>query len=285
MKYKNTQKSIIIIGDRESVQPFGITRDFSPKDMDALPGIDAAIRKGYITPYDGKEEATEIAVSPRAATWQTEMSSGPTIKKKTAGGTTVEYVVADSDGSDSVAMSDPDTVTSLSGQKSSDYIEEGVDARKFVKHRSASEAYDEELDKENLDSEYNDEDTLAEGETERDNILDVDDEIAKDASQILIQNGKAGAQLRDVRAVVEESTAHALNDISAATRPDYDDAEVQAGAPSKVVDFLKQNFSAKKWSISKETDAKFLNDVSKVTQSENVRSLVEQRLSELSKPQ
>jgi hypothetical protein len=283
MKYKNTQRSIVIIADRESVQPYGITRDFSPKDMDSMPGIEAGIRKGYLIPYEGKDEPIETAVSPRASTWETEMSSGKPVQRKMAGGGVVEYIVADDDGCDSVAQSDPDTVTSIPGNRSSDYIETGVSARKF-KHRDASAAYDAQIDEENASATFDDEDTLAEGEGERDNILDVDHEIAADATRMLIANGKAGSQLRDVRAIVEESTSKALNDLATATRPDYDDTEVQAGAPAKVVDFLKQNFPAKKWAIAKESDASFLQDIHKVTQSENVRSLVEQRLQELEKP-
>jgi len=363
MKYKNTQKAIIVIGDRESVQPFGITRDFSPKDIEGLPGIDAAVRRGYLVEYNGKEEQSEISASPRAAVWQTEMSSGKPVKKKLPGGGVVEYVVADAEGCDAVSMSDPDTVTSIEGKKSSDYIETGVDARQY-KHRDASEAFDAEIDKENEDATFDDEETLAENEGDRSNILDVDkeisdeaaavlakngkpvptkevianqvksrlaakkgesrnasdafdaeidkenldasfddedtlaenegehleipdadDEIAKDSSQVLVNGGKAGAKLKNVMAVVEESTAKALGELSNATRPDYDEAEMQAGVPGKVVDFLKQNFSSKKWVIAKETDANFLHDVQKVTQSENVRSLVEQRLAELEKPQ
>lgn len=284
MKYKNTQKAIIIIGDRESVMPFGVTRDFSAKDLDSMPGIDAAIRKGYLVEFNGKEEPAPAPISKRAASWQTEMSSGTPVKKKTATGQYVEYVVADSDTNDSVAMSDPDTVTSLPGQKSSDYIEEGVDARRY-KHRSASEAFDAEIDQENADADFDDETNLAENEFERDSIQDVDDDIAKDMSQVFIKNSgsKGGQQPADVMAVVEQSTAHALADVSKATRANFDDAEVQAGAPAKVVDFLKQNFAAKKWAIAKETDASFLNEVSRVTQSENVRSLAEQRLAELPK--
>jgi hypothetical protein len=284
MKFKNTQKAIVILGDRESVQPFSITRDFSPKDMENMPGIDAAVRKGYLVQYEGPDEQVESSPSPKAAVWHTEMSSGTPVKKKVAGGGTVEYVVADSNGADAVAMTDPDTVTSLAGNRSSDYIEEGVDARQY-KHKNASEAFDAEIDQENLDAEFDDETTLAENETERDNIKDVDEELAADAAQVFVKNSgsKGGSRPVDVRHVVEQTTAKALDDISKATRPNYDDAELQAGAPAKVVDFLKQNFSAKKWQLSKETDAGFLEGIAKVTQSENVRSLANQRLAELPK--
>lgn len=287
MKYKNTQRSIVIIADRESIQPYGITRDFSPKDMESMPGIEAAIRKGYIIPYDGKEEAVEVSASPRASTWQTEMSSGEPVRRTTGTGKeakVVEYVVSDSDGCDSIAMNDADTVTSIPGKRSSDYIEEGVSADKY-RSTNASAAFDREIDAENDAATFDDEDTLAENEDDRSNMLDVDHEIARDASQILIANGKGGSQPRDVRAIVEESASHAIDGLERASRPSYDDAEVQAGAPAKVVEFLKQNFPSKKWAIAKETDPSFLHDIHKVTKSENVRSLVEQRISELEKPQ
>lgn len=288
MKYKNTQKAILIIADRESVQPFAVTRDFTQKEIDAMPGLEAAIRKGHLTVYEGKEEPRETTASPRAATWQTEMSSGTPVRRKTANGGVVEYVVADSDTNDAVSMGDPDSVTSLPGQKSPDYIEEGIDARQYVKankSRNASEAFDAEIDQENADADFDDEANLAENEFDRDSIKDVDEEIAKDMSQVFTKNagGKGGQQPENVMNVVERETTHALNEVSKATQPSYDDAEVQAGAPAKVVDFLKQNFSAKKWEISKSSDRGFLTEVGRVTQSENVRSLVEQRLSELPK--
>lgn len=289
MKYKNTQKAIIIIGERESVEPYGITRDFSPKDVDNLPGIDAAVRKGYLTPYEGKDEPAPKPVSPRTAQWHTEMATGTPVRKQLPNGNVVEYVVADSDTNDSVSMSDPDSVTSLHGQTSPDYIEEGVDARQYLKDqagkpaRNASDAFDEELDKENVDADFDDEANLAENEFDRDSIQDVDEEIAKDMSQVFIKNagGKGGQQPADVRTVVERETSAALDEVSKATRPSYDDAEVQAGAPAKVVDFLKQSFASKKWEISKSTDRPFLEEVSRITQSENVRSLAQQRIAEL----
>lgn len=284
MKYKNKTNSIVIIADRESVQPYSITRDFSAKDIESMPGIEAAVRKGYLEEYNGKEEAVEKPVSPRAAAWNTEMSSGKPVQKLTAGGQIVEYVVADSDGCDSVSTGETDSVASLSGTRSSDYIVEGLSAKDYNKtHNNASAAFDAEIDRENDEANFDDESTLAESEDDRDNILDVDHEISRDASQILIQNGKAGAQLKDVRAVVEESTAKAIGELDRATRPSYDDAELQAGLPAKVVEFLKQNFSSKKWEISKSQDVNFLRDIEKVTQSENVKSLVSQRLSEIEK--
>lgn len=283
MKFKNTQRAIVIIGERESVQPHGVTRDFSDKEIENTPGIDAAIRKGYIVPFEGKEEPV-AAPAPHKPVWDTEMSSGTPVTKKIAGGGTVEYVVADSDGADSVSMSDPDTVTSLPNNRSSDYIEEGVDARKF-NHRSASEAFDAEIDAENIAADFDDEDTLSENESERDNILDVDEELARDATQVFTKNAgsKGGQQPKDVMAVVEESVSKSLGEVSKASKKSYDDAELQTGAPAKVVDFLKQNFPAKKWVISHETDASFLTEVARVTKSENVRSLAQQRLAELPK--
>ena len=283
MKYKNTRNSILIIGDRESVMPFGITRDFSPKDEDNMPGLEAAKRKGALVPYEGKDEPVEKAPSPRAAQWDTEMSSGTPVQRKIPGGGVVEYVVSDTDGCDAVSMSDPDTVTSLSGNRSSDYITEGVSAKQY-KSTNASAAFDREIDAENEAANYDDDDTLAEGEDDRSNMLDVDHEITRDASQFLVKNGKAGSQPKEIHAMVEESVAKAVNAIDSATRPSYDDAEIQAGAPGKVVDFLKQSFSSKKWEIAKSQDAGFLNDVQSYTQSENVRSLIAQRLTELEKP-
>ena len=159
------------------------------------------------------------------------MSSGKPVQRKTNGGI-VEYIVADSGGCDAVGMSDPDTVTSIPGVKSTDRIESGVDASQY-KPRSASEAYDEELDKENLNSEFTDEENLAETEEERDNIQDVDEEIARDASMFLTKSAgpKGGSQPKDIRAIVEQTAAQALDKIDKAHRPDYDEKEVREGAP------------------------------------------------------
>ena len=46
MKYENPKNAIIIIAERESVQPFCITRDFTKKDIEAMPGLERAILTG-----------------------------------------------------------------------------------------------------------------------------------------------------------------------------------------------------------------------------------------------
>ena len=105
-------------------------------------------------------------------------------------------------------------------------------------------------------------------------------------SQVLVGGGKEGSQLREVRAVVEETINKSLNDVAKASQPNMDDGErvpsqTAGQASNRVVEFLRQPFPAKKWSISKESDTAFLHDVEKITKSENVRALVQQRLAEL----
>lgn len=284
MKFKNTQKIILPLDGRDSVGPYAVTRDFSEKEVEASIGLQQVIKRGILIPYDGPEPTVEKASSPRTATWDVEMSSGKAVQHKTPNGI-VEYVVSDTEGADNVLMHDADTVTSLAGRRSADYIEEGVSANAYNKSqpRNASEAYDRQVDEENAASDFDDEENLAENESEREGVLDVDQEIARDATQMLVKNGKAGSSLHDVSSLVQREVTSAMGAVDRATRPSYDDGELQAGAPAHVVDFLKQNFTSKKWALSKESDPSFLENIIKVTKSENVKTLAEQRLSELKK--
>lgn len=281
MIYKNTQKAILVLADRDSVQPFGITRDISDEEAIKDRGIKGFIDKGVLIPFDGKVAAPAPRRDARQAQWQTDLSSGRPVKTTTNTGRVVEYVVADLEGCDGVTE-DPESVTSVSGNKSIDSIEPGVDASKY---RNASEAFDAILDKESgEDAEFDDESSLSENEPERNAIIDVDDEIAKDAAQVLVKNGKGGSSLMDVRTVVQETINKSMSDVAKATLVDVDDGEqANRSVTPEVVDFLSKPFMSKKWAIAKSTDTALLTEVARVTGSENIKTLATQRLTELGK--
>ena len=285
MKYKNTQKAIIILGGKESVPPFGITRDYTEDDLKSSHEIRAAIDKKYLIPFDGSVPAdTPTISSPRAQEWTQapESTQGKTVKKPTSDGKgIVEYIVAEGEGCDGLGAADG-VVTALpqGGNRSVDHIEHGLDASKY---KNASEAMDAEFDKESAEASFDDDDVLAEKEEDRLTIPDADQEIIKDMSQVLVNRGKDGSELKTIPAIIQESTNRAITELEQATRPDYDEGEDTNAANGKIVDFLSQPFSAKKWAVAKEMDSKFLGEIKRVTKSDNLRSLVDQRLSELGK--
>lgn len=327
MKFRNTRKAIIVLADRESVPPYGISRDYTEEEIKNNLSLKMAIDKKVFVPDDGKTPIPAPDKDRRVA-YDREDGIAPTkVNKKVGAGKPVEYVVADMEGCDGITT-DPDSITSLPGKRTADHIEEGLSARDYNKtNRTPSEALDAEYDKENLDSEFDDEENLAENEGEVTNIGDADADIAADAAemvagrgkvkpvkyvveeetsasinevvaesnlehvgdddiagetaQVLTARGKGGSELRPVTAVVDEKTTQALNEVAQSLKKDTDDNEQVASAPGKVCDFLRQSFSAKKWAIAKETDADFLKEVKSYTSSDNVRSIISQRLAEL----
>lgn len=283
MKYRNTIRAIVVIGAHESVHPFAVTRDFDEEDLKAKE-LRAAIAKGYLVPWDGKEEFAKPASTPGNTSWTkgSESVDGKLVRKPNSNGVGhVEYIVADAEGGDSVGTSDG-VITAMSGAKSPDHIEKGLDAGRWV---NASQAYDQVLDDENAEASFDDEDSLSEKEGEGNVLLDADEEIARDATQMLVNRGQDGAELRTVRSMVEESVTKNTSDLNNALRKNVDDSEtvVSNEVSNRVVDFLGQPFSAKKWVISRESDPAFLAEVRRVTQSDNIRSLADQRIAEISK--
>jgi len=281
MKYRNTQKAIVIVGTRESVPPFGITRDFTEEEAKTVTELRLSIQKGYLVPDDGKGTSTPATSSPRTREWMNapDTQGGKTIKKMTGTGKVVEYITADDigvDGIETVSQGDPSIVVALDSRKSIDHIEPGMKASS-----NASEAFDKVLEEENQDSEFDDEKILAENEPEREEIGDADAEIARDQAQILVGGGRSGAQLQTVQEVVEKDLSTAMHALSDAVKPSDDAEQPSTKASGRVVEFLRQSFAQKKWSISKESDKSFLDEIGVSTQSENVKSLVRQRLSEL----
>lgn len=298
MKFYNKENAYIQIGSRESVPPFGITRDFTEEEIQKIPELRYAIvDRKYLVPHDGKTPPAKTQKIPtKKSQWVTapDTEGGDVVRKKMATGKVVEYVVADIEGVDDVQNADTASglVASVKGQKPVDFIEEGVSGREAdgsmkTSWRNASDIFEEELKKETTDElEVGDEDTLAEGEADRGEIPDADEAINNDYTQVLTDGGRMGATLQTVKEVVEDAAAKAASDIENVVRPDYDDGEsVQddSGVSKATAEFLAQPFFSKKWAISKTTDVSFLKEVGDITKSESVKSLVTQRLEEIEK--
>jgi hypothetical protein len=204
--------------------------------------------------------------------------------------------MADSEGVDGISNpSSADMIAAIDGQKPVDFIEEGLDASAYPadgKWKTASDRFEESLkDETTQDLDYNDDETISEGEAERPAIPDVDDDdlrrdIANSAddygSIITPAQGNMGATETTTRTAVVDAMAAGASALTAATKQNFDDGEkCAAGTTPAVAELLAQSFPTKKWAISKETNKDFLAEISLVTLSENVKSLADQRLTEL----
>jgi hypothetical protein len=286
MKYRNIRNAFIFVGARESVPPYGITRDYTDEEVEKTYELRYAIRERcYLIPDDGKSHKQAAPASPgsKAKFSIAPDTQGGEVVKKVVGKRVVEYVVSDASGVDTVENADAatDLVASIDGQKPADYIEEGVSAGKPT-WQNASDAYEAELKKDTTDDiEYDDNEDLADGEEKKDEIADADAEIIKDHTQLLVDQGRMGASVESVPDMVEKSSSAAFQALNQATSEDFDDGEESSGASKDTSEFLRQPFSAKKWAIGKTTDKGFLDDVGAATKSSNLRSLVKQRKDEL----
>lgn len=298
MKYRNTTNSYVPLGPRESVPPFGVTRDFTQEEFDKSNDLRYFVNeKKYLVPWDGTTplpQASAAAVEAqkvKKAQYQTAADSlaGEVKTIKSSTGKVVEYISATDVGSDGVANFDhaDDMVASMEGRRSLEHIEEGVTpemvAKPGVKWQNASDAFEAELKNETDDvDEFNDDDTLADKEELRDVIPDADDEITNEYTRILKDGGRMGATDVSVRTAVEEAASAGAAALAEATAPNFDEGErIQGETSPKTAALLAKPFNTKKWVLSKEMDQTLLKEVAAVTQSENVRSLAQQRLQEL----
>lgn len=298
MKYYNKENAYVPTGTRESVPPFGVTRDYTDEEVQKTVELRYAIQdRGYLVPWDGKTPLPRVAAGSSARkanyTMAPDNASGASKKVVTPTGQTVEYVVADTNGADDVqnAAGDPAVLASLPEKgRPADFIEAGLsgrgtDGKMKTKWTNASDAFEAEL-KASQDADedgFDDDKTLTEGDDNaaRPEIPDADAEIASDFSQILTAQGKMGASVTTTKDLMQTAASTAASALADAVRPDYDDGEIVAGASKEVTDFLRQKFSAKKWIVSKETNVAFLTEVQKVTQSDNLKAIATQRLAEL----
>jgi hypothetical protein len=281
MRFKNNTRFILSLGPQQSLPPFAISREFSQKEIDNNVELQSRLLNKHISEYTGevpkvekrKESDIRYEVDPT-------MTPGKLVNKASSGKKSVQYVVADPEGSDGISMDPEGSVTSLNKDfnRSADYIEEGVDASKF---KNGADAMEAELNKEFKESTFDDEDTLSENEGERNPIPDADEAIAADAAQFLKNAGKDGSTVTTAKAMIEKEVTSEMSKINKAVSESMDNGEAVSGAAGKVTDFLKQPLNAKKFMIAKETDASFLKEVDMVSQSETVKQLVKQRLEEI----
>jgi hypothetical protein len=297
MKYYNKENKIVLIGPRESIQPYGVTRDLTDKEVNEVLELRYAIKdRGYLIPYDGE---TPLPKQPRTTSavdnyqMSPDAASGEKVSKK-VNGKVVEYIVADTKGTDHVqnASLNPEVLASLPASgRPTEYIEEAVSGRDSkgkmkTQWKSAAQALEEQLKRESegADIDFSDDANLAEGDDhKRPEALDVDAEIKADYTRVLQKNGTMGASLVTTKEIAENATMKATATLAEALKPDCDDGELVEGASDEVTKFLKQPFFGKKWIISKSADAAFLTAVAAATKSENVKGLCEQRLAELEK--
>jgi hypothetical protein len=286
MKFKNTVKAFVPVGSRESIPPFGLSRDFTADEVAKSAEIRHAQEKGYLIPWDGKAPLP-AAEPPKKALYFNEDpgDAGATVRKKTATGKIVEYISATEVGVDDVQTLDQadGVVASIDGKPPLEYIEKGVDASKPV-WKNASDAFEAELQSDTTQNvEFDDDDTITEQEDDREEALDVDHAIEQDASQFVRSQGKMGAEVTTVREMVTTEVGAANAAVAQATAPDLDNGEAVDGARQEVAELLQQPFSAKKWMISKTSDSGLLQEIASTTKSQNVKSLAQQRLSEIDK--
>lgn len=300
MKYANTQKAFVPTGLRESVPPFGVTRDYTDEEVQKSPELRYALEREYLVPFDPAKHALpklEKASASRIVNpaWVTapDNEGGERKTIRTREGVNVEYIVADTEGVDGISNPGAeDVISSLDGQKPVDFIEQGVSAHSG-EWKTASDHFEDELKQESdAELEYNDDDNIADGEDQIPAIPDVDDDDLRrdlnkdysgDYSTVISKTtGNMGATETNTRTAVTDAAKAGMALLNEATKANADDGEVSdAGVPADVADFLAQTFATKKWVLSKETNKDFLTLVSAATKSENVKSLADQRLTEL----
>ena len=283
MRFKNRTAFILTIGGHDHLQPYGISREFSAKEIEANNELQSRLLAKNVEEYTGI--APELPVK-RHQDIRYEVDAGeeakgtPVTVPGKAGRPPVQYIMADAEGNDGVSMDSGDTITSFGkdASKSGDFIESGVNARTFKNGADAAEA---EMNQESEAATFDDEESLAENESERSEGLDVDAAISADASEFLHPQGKNGAQVTTVKATVEKEMTSAMAKINQEGSAKLDDGEYVEAAPGKVADFLKKPLNAKKFMIAKETDSGSLKEVNKISASDTVKQLVTQRLEEL----
>ena len=280
MKFKNESRFVFSVGS-ETIRPGQITRDFTDKERQENADLIFRIGQGYLVAFDGPEPKLATPVkSNQAPRYEMDETFEKTKEvSQKIGNQVVTYVVADAEGSDSVSMTDDNIHHSLGKnvRKSADYIEKGIDASKF---KNGADALEAELAREGVESEFTDEDSLSENESEREDILDIDHAEAEDHALMIKSQGKMGAEVTTAKKEIEADLERGLNAVAQEVSKDLENGESISGT-GKVVDFLKQPINAKKFIIAKETDKQFLTEVGSATKSEIVKKLINQRVNEL----
>lgn len=278
MKYYN-RSNYILTGAQPKILPHTVSRDYSEKELAENPYIVSRIDRGVLIPYTG-EQSVNTPAQHQDPRYEVEQTFHDKKITKVANGKPVTYVVASTEGADAVHMMDEGMVTSMGKEvnKSPDFIETGVDASKF---RNGADAMEAELNTEFQESTFDDEDSLAENESERDTALDVDHAIDMDNNTFVKKDGKMGGSVTTAKDQIQAEVTKGLNTVAQEVSKSLEDGEQVATGNNKVVEFLRQPLNAKKYMISKENDKQLLTDIQATTHSEVVKKLVTQRISEL----
>jgi hypothetical protein len=147
--------------------------------------------------------------------------------------------------------------------------------------KTGAEMIEAALNKDDVDSTFDDVENIADMEGELDDVEDVDDFMAKDAARFIIRNGRAGAKVITAGDAIKDDLSKAITEMNDVVSKESDDAEMASTNNPRTNEFLKQAYATKKKMISKETDKSFLEEISKATASKNIKDVVRQRLSEL----
>lgn len=302
MKFQNIRRAFVHTGSRESVPPYGVTRDYTADEIAQSVDIRHAIDRGHLIPYDpAYDPQTDVAVNaaenkPKADYILAENEGGQrkTVKPANGRGAAVTYIVADSKGSDGVSNPGERDVIARdkTGKKSLDYIEPAISGRNEKGEmktvwKTASDAFERQLKSEEASLEYDDSDTLTERDgSDNPDPADADEMIKADLTTVITKNeGNMGARETNTREMISETVTKVLAQVDKATRPDYDDGETFAqkfdGKGAEMADLLTQPFNIKKWFVSKCSDKEILGLIAAHTKSENVKALASQRLTEL----
>ena len=275
MIYRNTSNSVL--SSTISIAPHGLTPDLAEADFEKSPQLRHWRGNGTLVEHKGPAPAAEKKPADTRFIVDTPKKDRKVVDANTK---QVSYIVTDTtDNMDMIYSDDPQmAIAKDPNNKSVDYIEDAFDATKM---KTASQLMDEQLNTDDAMSTFDDEETLADQEGEETGSEDVDDFMRKEAASFIKPNGKAGAQVVTVANMVKDDLEQAVADMNTAVSDASDEGEKCVNGSEKAVDFLKQPFFSKKKIIARETDKNFLGEIGSKTNSENIKKLVTQRLTEL----
>jgi hypothetical protein len=275
MRFKNDSKATLILGN-DVIRAKSVSRDFTDRELEENYHLKTAIARGRITEFKGAEPKPVAKVVDTRYIMDDVKADKPVVNPKTK---VVVYIMADSAYSDPIHMADNTMVIANdgTGKPPADYIEDGFDARAM---KNASEAMEDQMNKEHGESTYDDDDTLADSEGDMPNSVDVDDAMAQDYSQLVKSAGKSGAVVTTAQELVRTGVDQAVNDMNKAAS-DSDEEPTAVKGSGRVVEIMQQPFFSKKKMVAKETSKDVLNELGRVSNSESIKSLVKQRLAEL----
>lgn len=274
MKYRNTTKTTLLIGP-DAVKPGAVTRDYTAREREENRDLLKYIDMGRLVEFKGK---VPPPLPPRPVDFRrddSQVADKPVVDPKTK---TVQYIIASSESSDTIHK--PDATMHVAkdptGAPPVDTIEDAFDAGQM---KMASDIIEDQLNKDHESSSFDDE-NMAENEDDLANAPDVDDMMSQDMGMTVRANGKAGARVTNAKVMIQEETSKAVSDMNKLAASNDDEHIGNSGNP-RVMEIMRQPFASKKKIIAKETDKSVLGELDRVSNSENLKSLVKQRLAEL----